>query len=73
MSYPIPLARYDQVLVTTLLRPNMPVDPAELVGGDASRWEIVGITSSGDVWVALLGRVRAGVAVREVTDEFADR
>ena len=57
MSYPMPLARYDQVILAEI-GVGVSRDPGDLVGGDTERWEILGVTANEDSSAVLLGRVR---------------
>ena len=62
MNNPIPFDRYDMVR-SQLLRAE--AEPSFLLGGgeDPARWEIVGVASSGDSAILVLGRVREGLTV----------
>ena len=64
MSYPIPFDRYEIVRSQRL---RAEAEPSFLLGGgeDPLRWEIIGVASSGDSAILVLGRVREGLTVRD--------
>ena len=65
MNSPIPFDRYDKVRSQRL---RAEAEPSFLLGGaeDPVRWEIIGVASSGDSAIMVLGRVREGLTAGDL-------
>jgi hypothetical protein len=68
MSYPIPLNRYQKVRSQVLRAESDPGDLLAL-GEDPTRWEILGVASSRDAALMVLGMVREGLALQDESSE----
>lgn len=68
MSYPIPLNRYEMVR-SQVLRADSEPGALLAIGADPSRWEIIGVASSRDASIMVLGLVREGLTLRDVSGD----